>query len=157
MEFLFENPFLAIILIAVILSFFKKKRTNPEMKKKAQHAEQHRQPRYERPIEEVRDLLKEITRTFAEETKPRSRKMSKGTDIKNRIEKQIQQAPPETVVQNAGENQPLPESSFPMLQEKKSEQELEVNAGQLVDAIIWSEILGPPRAKNPYMKGKGNH
>ena len=39
----------------------------------------------------------------------------------------------------------------PILQEKN---QLKVDESKLVDAVIWSEILGPPRAKNPYFRNK---
>ena len=46
-----------------------------------------------------------------------------------------------------GENQPLPEYSSPFKQEKTTAKELDVNASHIVDGIIWSEILGPPRVQ----------
>ncbi len=29
---------------------------------------------------------------------------------------------------------------------------MEMDGTKIVDAIIWSEILGPPRAKKPFLK-----
>ena len=39
-----------------------------------------------------------------------------------------------------------------MIQETPKEKAIEVDRSKIVDAIIWTEILGPPRSKKPYMK-----
>ena len=38
------------------------------------------------------------------------------------------------------------------VQEKQRDQAIELDETKLVDAVVWSEILGPPRAKRPYRK-----
>ena len=35
---------------------------------------------------------------------------------------------------------------------KKEDKVIELDETKLVDAVVWSEILGPPRAKKPYRK-----
>ncbi len=42
-----------------------------------------------------------------------------------------------------------------MIQETPKEKAIEVDRSKIVDAIIWSEILGPPRQK-PYRKETNN-
>jgi hypothetical protein len=159
LEFLFENPFLVIVLIAFISSFFRKKKDNPDTQGRTPTQTgggQNKRP--PSPIEEARDIFKEFSRSLQEQQeKPMPRKtMDKQFQSGRKMETSQKAEQPAASDMNALEILPVRNEMKrpPIGLEPKAmpNKELKVQEEQLIDAIIWSEILGPPRAKKPYMK-----
>ncbi|MBB6445982.1 hypothetical protein [Bacillus benzoevorans] len=160
MNFFFDNPFLAIILIAVISSFFKKKKEDSAQKQGSpkQLGNGHK-PRPLNPFEEARELFKELASSVSEETKPISKKTrektvrqlkrSAETAASNLVRAERTSIGLQDVVPETAQEADTPAALTPGT---TSQKKLEVRENQVIDAIIWSEILGPPRAKKPYMR-----
>lgn len=145
-EFFFDNPFIFIILIAALSSLFKKKKKSAENQRTAYPSKGNQQTKPVSPFEEVKEIFKEVTRSFSEDTMTPDRRAEKPV---------IQQKTEEIYQQTALREQVTPEEKQPLpTQEKTRSKELEMDQQKLVDAIIWSEVLGPPRAKKPYMKSR---
>lgn len=157
MEFFFENPFLAIVLIAFISSFFRKKKDNPETQGRTPtEAGRGQNKRPPGTFEEARDIFKEFSRSLQEQqSRPvprkatdkqfqRGRKMEEGLELHSASDVNGAETVP---VRNETKSPPIG-----LKQEAVPKKELEVQEKQLIDAIIWSEILGSPRAKKPYMR-----
>ena len=149
MEILFENPILWLVLLGVISSLFRgKKREEEGQKTRSNPVENRPTPKSGSAFGELKEIFREVNRyisrgntTFSNLKKERvqeviepasytQRAVQEKTSIANEIE----------VIQKA-----------PILQKKN---QLKVDESKLVDAVIWSEILGPPRAKNPYFRSK---
>lgn len=145
-EFFFENPFIFVILVAVLSSLFKKKKGDTESKKTSNRPKGNKQAQSNNPFDEVKEIFKEVTRSFSEGTITSERK----------IEHPVVQQKAEELRQQMVKAEPLKSAepqSLPIQEELRSK-EMKLNQEKLVEAIIWSEILGPPRAKKPYMKSR---
>jgi hypothetical protein len=145
-EFFFENPFLFIVLIAVLSSLLKKRKGNTDNKKTPYPSKGNKQTKPVSPFDEVKEIFKEVTRSFSEGTITPDRK----------IEHPVVQQKAEELHQQMATGQPLKSigpRSLP-IEEKPRSKEMGLDQEKLVDAVIWSEILGPPRAKKPYMKSR---
>jgi hypothetical protein len=161
LEFLFENPFLVIVLIAVISSFFRKKKDNPNTQGRTPtQAGGGQNKRLSSPIEEARDIFKEFSRSLQEQqSKPLPRKtMDKQFQSDRKMEESQKVEQPAASDVNAPETLPVrnemtrPPIGLELEPKTAPKKELKVQEEQLIDAIIWSEILGPPRTKKPYRR-----
>jgi len=148
---------LTIILIAVISSFFKKKKENSgQNRHKTNQPGSGRKQRQQNPFEEARDIFKELTRPVMQEMrlpkekeeKKLQRPKKRGENAANRIGTES----PPAGLEDALDPIQFSDTSLATAPQTPPEKKLEVKEEQLIDAVIWSEILGPPRAKNPYMK-----
>ncbi|MCQ6273634.1 hypothetical protein JMM81_01415 [Bacillus sp. V3B] len=145
-EFFFDNPFILIILIAVLSSLFKKRKGKTESKERTYHPKENKQTKPISSFDEVKEIFKEVTRSFSEETTSSDRKIEKPI-VHQKTEELYQQMATDKQLKSV-EPQSLP------IQEKPESKEIDLDQTKLVDAVIWSEILGPPRAKKPYMKSR---
>ncbi|KON86999.1 hypothetical protein AF332_09370 [Sporosarcina globispora] len=152
MEFLLENPFILIALIAFISSFFKKKKEKKPVKQtpRSLHQEQRTQTERSSADSALAEALKEEERQQAE----------KARRIEEEYRQRKQQAEERmNALQNQRRDAERKANAFAKAASNtKSEyQKQSSGAGHfeprkqaLVDGIIWSEILGPPRSKNPH-------
>jgi hypothetical protein len=153
-----ENPFILVVLIGIISSFYKQmkgtgedegqKRKQPKPFLPGQSGEKSKplidfnfeeiQKRMERPKtaskrpEEtpvILDQAKELKGMMNEQRMPRDKKDERQT--KGRLHQ-------------------------PRMESVKKENELPISSQTLRDAVIWSEILGPPRAKQIYHRKRTN-
>lgn len=145
-EFFFDNPFIFIVLIAMLSSLFKKKKGNTESQKTSNLPKGNKQTKPISPFDEVKEIFKEVTRSFSEGTATPNRKVEKPV-VHQKAEKLHQQVVTDEQLKSMG-TQSLP------IQEKPRSKEIELDQTKLVDAVIWSEILGPPRAKKPYTRSR---
>ena len=147
MEALFESPLILILLIGIISSFFKNK--NKDGKQKS-HENKPAQ-KGNRTFDELKDIFQEFNRTFQEEAKPvvNSEKVLEAKES-------IQSAYMEKVEESSLPRNVERVKTLPVSKASKSQPQiqLQVDETKIVDAVIWSEILGPPRAKNPRFKNR---
>lgn len=152
MEFLLENPFILIALIAFISSFFKKKKEEKPVKQTPRSVQQEQRAQAERTSADsaLAETLKEEYRQQEEKAKRieeeyRQRKQQAEESMKalqnqrraaERKASKIAKTASNTVAEHRKE--PSGAGSF------------EFRKQSLADGIIWSEILGPPRSKNPH-------
>lgn len=133
MEFIFENPFILIILIGIISSIFKKN--------KEENKSQRGRPKpfvESIPIPEV-DVALERNRDNKATRKPKSNE---------KIEENmaVLSDPKQETLEKPAQRKTINRLRDTRPQQEK-EQALPVEENSLVNAVIWSEILGPPRSK----------
>nr|WP_295969472.1 hypothetical protein [uncultured Bacillus sp.] len=155
MEHFFENPFWIVVLIAVLSSFFKKKKEISQGKQQSRQSPMKEKSDPAGPLENVPDLFQELTRTLHEQLDPRPQKAASQSAAK-RLKSKGKAGSPAKI---AG-TEVIPEPQLvreqiqpvPMQSPEDNPKELEIRDKQLIDAVIWSEVLGPPRAKKPYLR-----
>jgi hypothetical protein len=141
MEFLFDNPLLLFALIGIISSVFKRlKGDSPEGQKQKQRGPftQSTQPLNPRPIERKKPIVR--TKPLDEMLQD-MRKSAEQMPIEQPLEKPV-------TVKKVPAHDQNPMKNKDTIAKKKSS--YSVNQSKLVDGIIWSEVLGPPRSKNPH-------
>lgn len=150
MEFLLENPFILIALFALISSFFSKG--------KGAAKEEQKRRQQQRPIGEVKPFQTFEEMLFPETVKEKSPTIPE----KEVVDKQVVHAKAQMEAKIAAlqeerkkiEAKTARISTVSRLQqpqmmevEQSESRSFDVDATKLVDGIIWSEILGPPRSK----------
>ncbi|WP_338451572.1 hypothetical protein R4Z09_06745 [Niallia oryzisoli] len=160
MEILFDNPFIVIILIAVIFSLFKnKKKAAQDQKRNMGYPTAKKPVRSSSPFDEMKDIFKEVTRTLSEESQTPMKKNEEMHREKNENEahplKDTFKQKNVVTENNKGITTGTPHVPAPQsISMEKKENGMKIDESTLVDAVVWAEILGPPRAKNPYQKRK---
>ncbi|WP_071395813.1 hypothetical protein [Bacillus tuaregi] len=155
MEILFDNPFIIIILVAALSSLFKnRKKAAENQRQRSPHTPSRKTAGPSNPFDEMKEIFKEMTSTLSDEEKAPVKKMAEVYEEKKQVVNQFK----ETGTQHSGKQNI--KSGTPQIavkdtiSEEKREPEIKVQEKTLVDAVIWAEILGPPRAKNPYQRRK---
>lgn len=176
MEFLFDNPILFFIIIALISSFFKEPKGNQKKKSSASlpkqnhheektydstpsqdHGENHdvpnRKPTIEGPFEEP-EIFK-IPNIFMQQFDYTAKEEEYEKKL-NELEKKLSHLEKREQILKEKEAQL---NDLTMRYERLSKQAQtdkapSLDENKLVEGIIWSEILGPPRAKKSYMSAK---
>ncbi|WP_336989521.1 hypothetical protein [Bacillus infantis] len=149
MEFLLENPFILVVLIGIISSLFSKAKrggtTGPAQQQgnaepePGPYADAGYEPEEKPavPVKEAGRQTLESMESYYQERKvqaeERARRLSEKQDLLERR------------VQNARNAAGKPEKST----KAEPAGRAAVSREKLADAIVWSEILGPPRSKNP--------
>jgi hypothetical protein len=156
-----ENPFILVVLIGIISSFYKQmkgtgedehqKRKQPKPFLPGQTSEKSKpfidfdfgelQQKFERPQTEKKEpektqslstnRVQEVKSTYREQTYTPNKKVDRQTT--GRLNQQ-----------------PRVEAAV------KTDHDLHVSKQTLRDAVIWSEILGPPKAKQGYHRKRTN-
>jgi hypothetical protein len=149
----FDNPIIFIILVAVISSLFRKKKESsrdPKGQRRTNQPLDKSPSQTQTSFDEVREVFKELSRSFSNPTTSSNRKRE------NPSHEEIKEVNQQSVEINPSNMSESLHSDVPILQtvmeEKQRDKVIELDETKLVDAIIWSEILGPPRAKKPYRK-----
>lgn len=151
MEILLENLIILIILISFITSIFKNKQ-----KKRSSPAPVEKKPEQKNSsaFEEMKEIFKEVNRTFQEDTKPPQRKLTKVYQDKINQTKGLVDHVTSQRDDRVNSYRPNETDVPQRVPISAPQNHLSVDRSNLVDAVIWAEILGPPRAKNPYPKNK---
>lgn len=152
MEFLLENPFILIALIAFISSFFKKKKEEKPVKQTPRSVQQEQRAQAERTSADsaLAETLKEEYRQQEEKAKRieeeyRQRKQQAEESMKAL---QNQRRAAERKVSKIAKT--ASNTNAEHRKEPSGAGSFEFRKQSLADGIIWSEILGPPRSKNPH-------
>jgi flagellar biosynthesis GTPase FlhF len=152
LEFLLENPFILIAVIAFISSFFKKKKEEKPVKQAPRSAQQENRTQAERTsadpalaevLEEEKRKLTEKSRRIEEEYRQRKQQAEQRMKAL-----QNQQRAAERKASAISKTASNTKKGYPA--EASGAGKFEPRKQSLVDGIIWSEILGPPRSKNPH-------
>jgi len=154
-EIFFDNPIIFIILVAVISSLFRKKKVSSNDSKGQKTINQpmeNKRSQPNNPFDEIKGLFKELTGSLSDGTNTPNRKMGNPyPEEKKGVQQSVEEF--NQKMSNDWESESLKRVESPSLslnQEKPKDKEIEMDETKLVDAVIWSEILGPPRAKKPY-------
>lgn len=162
MEFLFENPFLIIILIGIISSLFKrvkgeqeqqpKRRPNPPMQQ-GQNPDE-RMPRESKPLSRTQSPK---TKSPVKDWEPSSVPENPFLDIQKKYEERRRES-----TSKRNNPQPSYERSKPSVKVNKEINDspgdvsidLNPEADRVIEGIAWAQVLGPPRSRNPYHRDR---
>ena len=150
-DIFFDNPIIFIILVAVISALFRKKKESsgdPKGQRRANQPLDKRPSQTQTSFDEVREVFKEFSRSFSNPTASSNQKREDPYYEEKKAEELNEPTFVEREIEPLISDSPLRS----MIQETPEEKAIEVDRSKIVDAIIWTEILGPPRSKKPYMK-----
>jgi hypothetical protein len=149
LEFLLENPFILVVLIGIISSLFSKAKRGGSSGPVQQQGNVEPEPGpntdagYEPeekaavPVQEAgRQALESMEAYFQERKEQAEERAKRLSERQNLLESRVQNA------RSAAGN---PEKSMSAEPAGRAA----VSREKLADAIVWAEILGPPRSKNP--------
>ncbi|WP_053367183.1 hypothetical protein [Bacillus sp. FJAT-27245] len=151
MEKLFENPILLFALIAIVSSMFSKIKGKPEAKNK-------RPGRLPELARELQDMAGEVARqnergSGRRPVRREEPQVQARTDKAEAVREAVNSVPALAAAMEKRE-----ETKRPVLQDAgkgRDGQDIAiepVTEKNLADAVVWAEILGPPRSKKPYYK-----
>ncbi|MCM3599530.1 hypothetical protein M3175_02225 [Robertmurraya korlensis] len=161
MQFLLENPFILVVLIGIISSFYKQmkgqgeddrqKRKQPKPFLPGQTKEKSKpfidfdfgelQQKFERPQKEKKEPV--VTQSLS---------TNRVQEVRNTYREQQSTPVMKVDRQTTGRLNQQPRAEVAV----KSDHDLRVSSQTLRDAVIWSEILGPPKAKQGYHRKRTN-
>jgi Fe2+ transport system protein B len=154
LDLLFENPFIIVVLIGIISSLFNRMKSSAEEPKRqpvrpvqnrpAQAQSTTMEEKIERPYVHREEKSVMVTDTPLNEIQEKYAEKKKAAE--ERL-KQLEQQKAVTEKRAARMNSQV--TRVVHKQSSRSER-LSPNKEKLVDAVVWSEILGPPRAKRPF-------
>lgn len=156
MEWIFDNFFIVIIIISAILGFFK---NNDEQNKKQEkkkpvpsrprtvQPERKRQPRAESKVFREEPREKRLTISSVEEQQ-KAQIERLASKYKGKVASEIDDFGKQVITESLLNE---PEKDPSVNREKMKKQVVSnLSAKGLVNGIIMSEVLGPPRAKKSY-------
>lgn len=162
MRFLFDNPFILIILIGAISSLFQRaKAANPE-NKKGYNPIPRRNPAS--PVGPDRPKKPEMQQQIETKTSRPYRQQNanrKPIPTQKEIYHQLENVY-EATQKNAKENKQVffedhrvsKQAGTHQKEEVPKAKSQEIDRDNLIEGLIWSEVLGPPRAKRPHRSVK---
>lgn len=164
MEFIFQNPIFIIVIIGYIISFFMKNKKNQTQHQKGDRSKpstaeifkqfQDRTPTLDTgKLEEQQRQQAEQSQKLEKESLEREWKAAARSNALKE-HKQIAEKRAELITE--AESPALSSKVLPT-NSKGSNKTMSPSKKQLIDGIIWSEIIGPPRALNPHKSIKNNN
>lgn len=150
MEFLFENPLIPIIVIWVISSLFNKGTGKKQTKaaKSKPFVENIPFPSFEDLNKKPEVIANEPTISNIEEIYSKKEQAEvQLADLKERQIRTAEKVEKITAVSRLNQKGKEPETSG-------VEKSFLIEKEKVAEAIVWSEILGPPRAKKPHRSMK---
>ncbi|MGY3714383.1 hypothetical protein ACWE42_02535 [Sutcliffiella cohnii] len=156
-EWIFSNPLILFILIGILSSLFRKKgeeqqQTNKPKPQRQQQAGQQTQPQTAKEEKEynwdfdifgekAEELEKQLRDTFYP---PKEEKVMKVEPIREQpiVERVLDFEIPK--------DSPILQTELQTSEGKVYKHHHEISRKQVVNGVIWSEILGQPRAQKPY-------
>lgn len=144
MEFLeiFQNPLVIAFVIWILSSFFKGKPKEEDAEKQKQQRKTRQQPK---PVF-----------TTVEEPKRRNAEKQMKETVQNANEKikleTIEQIEPSSKIRDRRPTSTRlkQEREMKVTSVSGNKSAIQLNKQSVVQGVIWSEILGPPRSKNPH-------
>ncbi|WP_019154560.1 hypothetical protein [Robertmurraya massiliosenegalensis] len=154
MQFLLDNPFIIIILLGILSSLFKKNKEQPTNKRPTRQASPT-STESSPPSNPMAEIFKEFIEV--EEEKPAKPLYNEYIDTKKEAEAKIaalreqqKQYAERANRMNTQSRMNIETKPIMVTETTNSGRTFNVEGEKLADAIIWSEILGPPRAKKPH-------
>lgn len=140
LRILFDNPFIIIILIGTIISFFKRANANKQTQPN---------PRSTRDTNQIPDRKRELPQ------RSKTRLEQQYIEIKKSAEVSQPEVKPEPKIRKTRNDKiesmdEVIRSEDVSVKHQKNISSFTPNNKDIIDGIIWSEILGPPRSMNPH-------
>ncbi|KAB2338563.1 hypothetical protein F7731_03120 [Cytobacillus depressus] len=166
MKFIFDNPVFILMIIGYLISMFAKKKKEQPQHHKGSHRKFEQNP--SREVQETFSQTETSTQNeeekqYADHTKADHAKKLQVEALESQyeVEKRLHalKKQQQLAVKRAEQiktiiEKPITEQiSVPQKEKKPS---LSPSKKQLVDGIVWAEIIGPPRALNPHRSLKNN-
>lgn len=154
MDILWENPIILVIIVGIISSYFKKmKSEQPE------NGDNGKPNQRKVPPVSVGPVARNKKRQRAENQRVQQqyaqiKPVNTGNDRNDKLDQRTNNR---SLVENNSES--LIYNNQNALQANQVPGELntiQIDKDKLIDGIIWSEILGPPRSKRPHRSIKNN-
>ena len=158
MEFLFENPFILVVLIGLISSLFGKKGDQEDQKKQPANPrrpqQQPRQP-YDRKGTGQRQgrpqprLEPASAKQIPAKVKMEDYQPEALTELQEKYEEKKRA---EAALKRAGQTRPgrLDRSGADPIRANEIGLDLKPEGERLIEGLAWSQILGEPRSKQPH-------
>jgi hypothetical protein len=149
LEFIFENPIAIIFIIGAIISFFKKMKENSDP-----NSNQEKKPEWKKvmnipqTLNEGKPVEKRAPREPRQHQQNRSQLREEYYEVKGRNE--IDQ-PKVSAFKRIDTNKKV------VNDEVDASVDLTPTKDTLIDGIVWSEILGPPRAYKSHSHRRANY
>jgi len=128
LEFIFENPWLIVILIGALSSIFGGSRGDKKKERKPVQSPKRNQP----PIQEERKIETRPNITRQERTVKRE-EVSKTESLPNH--------------QSSSRNEGITRFNQPRIKHEETRQKPAFQTDHILEGIIWSEILNKPKSK----------
>lgn len=154
MEFIFENPIAIIFIIGAIISFLKKMKENsnpnPNQEKKTEWKKIMNIPQ---TINEGRQVKTKHPSVSQEHSQTKSQLAQEYYDVKNKtnINKSNENARKDSALQRKEMNIKV------VYDEVDAGVDLTPTKDTLIDGVVWSEILSPPRAYKSHSQRRATY
>jgi hypothetical protein len=152
LEFIFENPIAIIFIIGAIISFFKKMKENSNP-----NSNQEKKPEWKKVLD-IPQTLNESkrveTRTPREPREPREHQQNR-----NQLQQEYNKAKNKTEIDQPKVQafQRKETNKKVVISEVDASVDLTPTKDTLIDGIVWSEILGPPRAYKSHSQRRASY
>lgn len=158
MKFLLENPFILVVLLGIISSFYKQMKgsvgDDSQKRKQPKPFVQGNSNEQSKPFFDFGELQRKIEQSQQEIKRPERKKVAPKKKLDETISAYKEQQVP--IEKKAGRPQTGRLNQPRAVQKVQVEKTITVSNQTLRDAVVWAEILGPPRAKQAYNRRRAN-
>ena len=163
MEFIFENPIFIIVIIGYIISFFMKNKQG-QSQKNPKNARPDVKPSPAQVFKEIQERIPQLSTAMNDERERRKAEEAQRLEKEMLERRKLAEASMNALMEQkemAEEQAMLIKAASVSAEqipstEVQPKQSISPSKKQLIDGIIWSEIIGPPRALNPHKSLKNN-
>jgi len=158
---IFTNPIVWAFLVWLFSRFFTSKNNEEETKPKAPNQPKNRPDPRQNPRPNPRPVPKPVMTTVETRQRREDKKPALQT-VQEAYEKMRQRSVEQEKEVMAVKEQPKKEpvvkqESLILVNRNVSQHHLVIDQNKAAQGVIWSEILGPPRAKNPHYTKRRRH
>lgn len=157
MEFILENPFILIVIFAIISSLFKTKKGNNQNQNsqtKQREARTFQKQQTQSTTVEQRKAMSPLKRLEQMATEMADRLDKEYTEKRKLAESKLKGArdyiPPTEEVKPLQVKVEQPVVIAAVEKPHAPQPSLSIEKQKVIDGVVWAEILGPPRALNPH-------
>lgn len=142
-----ENPIIVIVLIWIISAFFKQAKENNADAEKKRKVPKWTSMRPEKNTGQHRVELERASGAKRRENKTGRNDLRRSEPRNQPTQEEMSLA---SFAHGLTQGEQEAYSNAKELENSAEQRKLDIDAKRLVDGLIWSEILGPPRAKRPH-------
>lgn len=149
MEFIFENPIAIIFIIGAIISFFKKMKENSNP-----NSNQEKKTEWKKAMDIPQTLNEDKRVETRTPREPREQQQNR-----NQLQQEYNKAKSKAEIDQpkAQAFQRIETNKKVVITEVDASVDLTPTKDTLIDGIVWSEILGPPRAYKSHSQRRASY